>query len=56
LQQIGDPLDTDIGYWIIRENFLIDRVATLPNENRRHTRCPEFFDRGQDPDFVVNDP
>ena len=54
LQQVADALDADIGCGIAGERFRIGRVVTLPDENGANTRAPEFFARGQDSQFIVD--
>src|SRR5205807_10385546 len=54
-EQISNPLHAYICRGIFRDDFRVERVMALTHEHGRHSRSPDFFDRSQNAQLVVNE-
>src|SRR5215471_17904923 len=55
IQQVADPINTDIRWRVLCQNFGIVSVMALAGKDGGHLGAPDSFHRGQDAKFVIDE-
>ena len=54
IHQLANPLDRQIGRWIVADILRIERVVSLARKDRRQAISPDLLHRGQNAQLVVD--